>query len=440
MRAGAIRITANRTLLGCVGVAALLSLISLLFSHAIDYDAEGWIVYAREAFGPQVLNTSGFPAWKPLPVILIGPFTLLTRGEGDVYYWLFITRTAAILTVFGAAALGHRFGGRMAALLAAVFVMLAPYWAVDGAIGRDSAVSGALMMGAFLAHYRGWYRITVLELTGVALLRPEITPLLLIYGIYLAYRRRLAWWFTLGAIALIALMWLIPTILHTGLSPAAISLNSGGPNAAVNTPFPFWTVIKEAAQQAHQVPAILIVVAALAGVYGLLRRALHRAPDRFSRLWGRDLDELVMLGTGAAWVFGIALETEIGFAGNPRYLVPGLLPLIVTGAVLAARVAGSSRALQLTLSVLCIGVAAVLAAHPLKSGLQLVQLRDKQVDDIRQELAVLRCPHGYLANNENNAYLSQVIGAPLQTTVDWKLPSVRFDGGKYYWFVYCKPQ
>jgi len=107
-------LTFKQLFIGAILISAGVSALSLVFNHAIDFDPEGWIVYAREVFGLAPLNTNGFPAWKPLPVILIGPFTLLSRGEADVYYWLFITRAASVLTVFAVAALANRFGGRWA--------------------------------------------------------------------------------------------------------------------------------------------------------------------------------------------------------------------------------------------------------------------------------------------------------------------------------------
>jgi hypothetical protein len=442
-----LNLTPNQLLLGALTTAVALSLLSLLFDHAIDYDPEGWIVYAREVFNGQALNTTGFPAWKPLPVILIGPLTIITKGEGDVFYWLLITRAAAVLTVFGAAALANRFGGRVAALLAAFFVVTSPYWAGDGAVGRDSAISGALMLGVFLAHYRGWYRSSVLALTAIALLRPEATPLLFLYGVSMYRTRRLAWWCPAAAIVLIASMWLVPTIFHAGLSPAAISLNSGGANTAVNTSFPFGTVVVDAGGQAGQVAAVLTLLALLAALYSQLAPRRFRFAgawgDRLVSLWGRSRDELMLLSAGIAWVVIVAAETEEGFAGNPRYLVPGVVLFFVVGAVVAVRVAGRSRARLLGVVVVCVGAAGGLSLNAFRSDEQLIRKRDSEVYAIRQELAQVKCafPSHYVANHQNNAYLAQLIGEPLQDTIDWHLPNVTFNLNhrRYYWFVYCAP-
>ena len=441
-----LEFTPNQLLLGAVLIAAGLSALSLLFNHAIDYDPEGWIVYGRELLGSQALNTTGFPAWKPLPAIMIAPFTLITRGEGDVYYWLFISRAAAVLTVFACAALAHRFGGRVAAVLAGFMVVISPWWAADGAIGRDSSLSAMFFVGGFLAHYRGWYRWSVLSMVGLALLRPEATPFMMLYGVWMWRSRRLAWWFTVGSIAVIVLLWLVPTILHSGLSPAEISRDSGGKNAAVNSAFPALTVIVDAAKQTRQLPAVLFALAAVASLYGLYAFVMRR-PSQGEALWGRNGEELVLIGAAVAWVLIVAAETQKGYAGNPRYLVPAVTVFFATGSVAALRLAGSRVALRLirspsvalgVVAAFCVIGTAAFSVHSLQSGVRLIQTRDRQVYAMRQELLTLRCRGRVFANESNNAYLAQITGRPLQDTVNWHLPYMYFKG-KRFWFVYCAP-
>jgi len=449
-----LELTPNQLLVGALVIAAALSALSLLFNHAIDYDPEGWIVYGRELVSSQALNTTGFPAWKPLPAIMIAPFTLITRGEGDVYYWLFITRACSVLTVFGVAALAYRFGGRVAALLAAFMVVISPWWAVDGAIGRDSSLSAVLFIAAFLAHYRGWYRWGVLGLVGLALMRPEATPLIVVYGFWMWRTRRLAWWFTVCVVALIALLWLVPTITHSGLSPGSISLNSGGPNAAVNASFPFLAVIEDAAKQARQLPSALLGLAVIASFYGLAlrlrarRRGLDAGDGVRTALWGRSGEELMLLGAALAWVLIVAAETQKGYAGNPRYLIPAVAVFFAVGSVLAVRLAGSRLATRLApspriallaVAIVCVVGTAAFSEHSLRSGVRLIQIRDSEVAAIRQEMAQIGCPADrLLANQANNAYLAQITGQPLQTTVDWHLPYLDFSH-RDFWFVYCAP-
>src|ERR1700733_11478468 len=93
----------------------------------------------------------------------------------------------------------------------------------------------------------------------------------------------------------------------------------------------------------------------------------------------RDLSARAwLLGVGLfgfVWWFGIALETQLGFSGNDRYLVLGTAPVAIAGGVawgwfahsaarvirwLAAR-APSLRALTATTFVLPAGTAVALA-------------------------------------------------------------------------------
>jgi hypothetical protein len=164
-------------------------------------------------------------------------------------------------------------------------------------------------------------------------------------------------------------------------------------------------------------------------------------------LWGRNGEELILIGASVAWVLIVAAETQKGYAGNPRYLVPAVAVFFAVGSVAIVRLAGSRIVLGLTRSpgatlvavvAVCVVGTAAFSVHSLKSGVRLIQGRDHQVEAIRQELLTLRCPGKVYANSSNNAYLAQLTGRPLQDTVDWHLPYLWFKGNSF-WFVYCAP-
>lgn len=435
-----IRFTPSQ-LVGLSILAALIAAaISILVTHAIDYDPDGWIVYAREVFGPGVLDTSGFPAWKPLPVLIEGPFTLLTRGEADVYFWLLVARTAGILAVIGVGAIAYRLGGPWAGLLAAVLLVIAPWWLQDTVLGRDGPPAAALVAAAILAHHRGWYRVAGLCGIGVALLRPEAAPFVAAYGVWSWRTGRITPWETLAALAAIVLLWLVPSLLHAGKSPATISTLGGAPGSAIRSSTPFLQVIVDTAKQMRIVPALLVLVACLSSLHGLSRRQIVRP----AALWGRSPEEQVLLLGAIVWILGVAAETQYGFAGNPRYLISALTVLTVIAAVVAVRlgsrvrIAGSTRWSVLAVVAITLAATAVSAPRWIRDTVNLTHLRDFQVASMRRELAELHCPGYVWTDAANNAYLAQITGQSLAASLfPTHRPLQVVDGN--LWFVYCAP-
>jgi hypothetical protein len=424
-------------LLGLAVVAAMLiAAISLAFNHAIDYDPEGWIVYGRELLGPAALNTHGYPAWKPLPVLIIAPFTLISRGPADVYFWLFVTRTCGVLTLFGVAAIAHHYAGRWAALIAAVLLLLSVWWGVDSTLGRDGPVASAFVVGGVLAYQRAWYRATFLCCVLVSLLRPEAGPFVIVLGIWLWRKRRLTLIEFLAAVVVIALLWEVPVILHAGKSAANISTGGGVKGTPINSSDPFLTVIVDAAKQLRQLSAVLVAVAIASMVWGWVRPAGRGG--WLGSLWGRSAEECVLLIGAICWVLLVAAETIHGYTGNPRYLISALSIFTVVVAVVAVRMVESWRPALIAMVVILLGGTLALSIHPLRSDRQLVAGRAYQVAAMHSEIAQLKCPGYMWADAANNAYLAVITGQSLQASLLPRHYPQRYVNGNY-WFVYCAP-
>jgi hypothetical protein len=417
--------------LALVAIALLaFAAITLPITHAIDYDPEGWIVYGREALGTGALNTNSFPAWKPLPAVVIGLFSLISRSaSADVDFWLIVGRACGAACVVETALLANRYAGRWAALLAVALLLLSPWWLEEGALGLDGAPTAALVLGALLAHQRAWPRIAIVCGALVALMRPEAAPFVVAYGLWLWRTRRLKLWELGVVVAPILILWAVPTLLHAGKSPGGISSHgSGTPGNAVSTAFPFWEVILQSAHQLHPLPTLVALIALVGTLLGLWQHRGNQLPSwarRTVRLWGSEPEERLLLGCCALWILIIAAETQYGFSGIPRYLISALAVLNVIVAVVVVRAAaGSSRTALFAAVVAVTAITGATAISGLKASVHLIRQRDREIAGIRAEATLLKCPGYYWTDAANNAYLAVITDQSLPATLRplWLVP------------------
>jgi hypothetical protein len=376
-----------------------------------------------------VLNTNSFPAWKPLPAVVIGLFSLISRSaKADVNFWLIIGRACGAACLLETAALANRYAGRWAALLAVALLLLSPWWLQEGTLGLDGAPTAALVLGALLAHQRGWPRLAIVYGALVALMRPEAAPFVLAYGAWLWRARRLRVWELAGLMVVIVVLWAVPTLLHAGVSPGGISSHgSSTPGNAVSTAFPFWEVILQSAHQLHPLPTLVFLLAILASLVGVRQYRGHQPPDwaqKTARLWGSNQEERLLLGCCVLWIVIIAAETQYGFSGIPRYLISALAVLNVIVAVVVVRLAGGSRTATVAAVVAVTALTAVTAISGLKGSVHLIRGRDSQIAAIRADVTTLDCPGYYWTNAENNAYLAVITGQSLPASIRplWLIP------------------
>jgi hypothetical protein len=428
------RVTVSRQLpIGAALVAVVASSValaaaSLLITNAIAFDPEAWIVWAREGFGPGYLTTGGGPAWKPLPVLLVGPFTWITRGEADVYIWLLIARTGALLAVAGVSALAWRIAGRFAAVIAAVVVVASPWWFYNGILGNAEPLMVALIAGAVLAHDVGARRTAAVLTFAAALVRPEVWPFALIYGVWLVGtdRRRAA--VLVACIAVVLGGWAVPELLHTGATAVGAATGKATSASARYSAIPFLAVFKDAFDQLTVVPGVLAVLSL--GVIAAEIASAGRA--------GRPLASFALewaIGLFAvSWIAIVGVMAEIGFAGNPRYLVPALAAATVCASVAAVRLCGASE-LRQSLAVV------VIAAATIAAGLGTIRHQAREVSghakvaaEMRRELAVRHCPGVYWTFAANRSTLAQLTGQSVGQSAH-KL-GFRVRRGR---FVYCAP-
>lgn len=337
--------------LGAVAVLALAAL-SLFLPFQPVYDPWGWLVWGRELAGLDLATADGM-SWKPLPVLIDAPLSLL--GGAAPKGWLLAARSgwlaAPLLAGWLAARLAGEDAGRWrfaAAALAAGSVALTadaftpPTRQFSGGLSEPLLV--ALVLGAVVAALEGRSRVTLWLGFAASLLRPECWPFLVAWAIWV-WRREPASRPHVGAVAvLLPLAWFVPDLLGAGDPLAGSRTARGGPVEPLDA-FP---VLGRAL-------AAPLVAAWIGVVLFLLGRRDRRRPE--------DRALAVLLLGAAAWIVLVAAMAVGGYAGLPRFLAPATAAIAVVGGVGIARAAAAG-----------LGRARTMGARPVLAGAAVVAL------------------------------------------------------------------
>jgi len=310
-----------------VGVALVLAAVSLALPYHPVYDPWAWLVWGRELLHGGFETAAG-PSWKPLPVLVDAPLSLL--GDAAPQAWLLIARTgwfsAPLLAGLLAARLSGEKTGRwrwVAAAIAAASVALTadsftpPLRQFTGGLSEPLLV--ALVLGAV------WAALDerpgrVLGLgAAAALLRPEVWPFLALWAYFASRGRPRLRAAAIACALLIPLAWFVPDILGAG-TPL-----EGGETARAGGIEPL---------DGLEVLGRAFVAPLLACWIGLA-----------VLLW-RERDELeqplkILLAGAAAWILLVVAMAIAGFAGLPRFLAPATAIIAIVGAAGIARTAAA---------------------------------------------------------------------------------------------------
>lgn len=327
-----------------MAAALALAAVSLLLPFFPVYDPWAWLVWGRELLQGNFETAAG-PSWKPLPVLIDAPLSLL--GSAAQQAWLLIARAGWICAPLLAGLLAARLSGEetgrwrwVAAAVAAGSVALTgdsftpPLRQFTGGLSEPLLV--ALVLGAIWAALDGrpgW----VLGLgAAAALLRPEVWPFFALWAFYATRglpRLRQA---AIVAAVLIPVAWFVPDILGAG-NPL-----EGGETARAGgiEPLDGLAVLGRA------------LVAPLAACWPGLALLLWQGD--FVNQWfakaprAADRPTAILLAGAGAWILLVALMAIAGFAGLPRFLAPATAIVAVLGGVGIARAgAGCGRASSL---------------------------------------------------------------------------------------------
>lgn len=317
-----------------VSLAAVGAVLSLLLPLEPVFDPWAWLVWGREGIG---LDTSGGPSWKPLPVIVDWPLSLL--GDAAPQLWLLVVRTGGLATVAFAAMLAARIaadgtGGVRprviwAAALAALGVVAQndplTSWTRQLAGGLGEPLLLAAVLGGVELHLRGRLRGALLAALAAALLRPEAWIPLALYGAWLwsanpGLRRSVA-----ACAVAVPVLWFLPDLLASGdpLTGAGRAAEADGGTSR-------------------------LVGATLDGLglapWAFLAGAAWTARRGFER--GEATTNVLAAGAGL-WFGTVLVLTLLGFPGLSRFFIPFAGIVCVLGAAgivdLGARALAAGR-------------------------------------------------------------------------------------------------
>lgn len=319
-------------LLAAISVA--IAALTLLYPSTPTYDPWAWIVWGREITQFD-LTTTGGPSWKPLTVIFTTAFAPFGSIAPDL--WLVVGRAGAVMSVILAFRLAWRLTGgslparAIAGVIAAMALIISSQFIRNMTLGNSEGLLVAFTLWGIERHLDGRYRQAFVLGFLAALLRPEIWPFLGLYGLWLLLidreRRTLVTVIACGV--LIPVLWLLPEWWGSGnFWRAADRAQQPNPNSPAFADFPFWQVIK------NTWPLMLTPVKA-AAAFALVVAAWNWFKHR------RDLAVIAVFAVAALWICEIALMTQAGFSGNPRYIILGTTLIAVVGGV------GFGRAVQI---------------------------------------------------------------------------------------------
>jgi hypothetical protein len=406
--------------------AIALAALSLLLPYQPVYDPWGWLVWGRELAHLDLATGAG-PSWKPLPVFINAPLSLL--GEAAPEVWLLVARTGWLLAPALAAWLVARLAGPGAgrwryvgAALAAASVALTgdaftpPTRQFTGGLSEPMGV--ALILGA-VAMALERRPVGALWL-GIAasLLRPECWPFLAAWAIWEMRRNPRLRPHAIAAAISIPLAWFVPDLIGAGnpLEGSETARNGGLELSEVSEVFGRALIAPLAA---IWIGVALFLAAQPSG-------ATHMRPISPSlRFTGsgegvREGDAALwaLLAGAVGWVALVAVMAVAGFAGLPRFLAPATAVIAVVGGIGLARAGAAGRALTgIAISALVLGVGGfALRAAQVPGDLETVNRQANTIDALFGQVDRIG-PDRLLACG-NRTGVTQLL---VQTPVAWKL-------------------
>jgi hypothetical protein len=294
-------------------VCVVLAIVSVLVLPWVpSSDPYAWISWGQEVASHVVgtkiqLSFGGGPSWKPFPVVFTSLFGFF--GNAGPGMWLVVSRAASLLALVGIFRLGRRFGGNVAGVLAVIALCFTQDAVFYMARGTSEPIVAATTVWAIDRHLSGSQRLAYLLLFLGALNRPEFSPIVFLYAVYLWVQVPDSRPLAIALLVLVPIFWLVPPGIVSGNFLQAGTAAAGGKGSP-------GSAFGELKSSVGQMTTPVLVLAAVGFGLAYMRRN-----------W-----TLIWLGVAAIlWSLMVALMTQ-AFYGLPRYL----LPADIIGCVMAA--------------------------------------------------------------------------------------------------------
>jgi hypothetical protein len=229
----------------------------------------------------------------------------------------------------------------------------------------------------------------------------------------------------------VVVAWAVPELLHTGATAVGAATGRATSASARYAAFPFLDVFEDAFDQLSVIPGLL---AGLGLVAIGVQIVFSGRAGRLGRVWASLTLEWAIGLFVVGWIAIVGVMAEIGFAGNPRYLVPALAGAAICAGVFAVRLCGASQRRRSLVVVVVAGAAIAAGVGTIDHQAGEVSAHARVAAEMRRELAVRHCPGVSWTFDANRSTLAQLTGQSVGQSAHQLGFQVR--RGQ---FVYCAP-
>jgi hypothetical protein len=303
--ARAVNVLRNRPLASIFITCVVLAIISVLVLPWVpSSDPYAWISWgqaiAHHFVGHHIgVSFEGGPSFKPFPIVFTSIFGFF--GSAAPSMWLAVSRIGSLLALVGSYRLGRRFGGPWAGVLAAIALAMTQDAVFYMARGTSEPIVAAVTVWGIELHLLGHKRLAYFALFLGALNRPEFSPIIFLYGVYVWFQypdvKTRA--YLLVLLLAVPLAWTVPPGIVNGDFLQAKNAAEGGQGSP-------GSAYGELKSSVGLLTTPILALSTAGFVIACLKR--HKT--------------LIWLGVAAiAWALMVSIMTQV-FYGLPRYLLP----------------------------------------------------------------------------------------------------------------------